>query len=264
MPQYSGIVNIAMRAAYLAANVISLGIKNKKNNIPLTKKGHNDFATEVDKESEQIIIDTIKKSYPSHNFICEESGTEDNHSDCTWIIDPIDGTTNFMHGHPQYCISIAFKEGDKITCGIILDPTRNDLYRAQLGKGAFLNDKRLRVTTTRYLEEALLATGFPTYNMERIDKYMAIFKDMLLYTQGQRRQGSAALDLAYVAAGYLDGFWEFNLKPWDIAAGYLLVKEAGGSVNDFQNKQNFWDSGDIVAANPKLTNQILKIIQSHL
>ncbi len=259
----SGIINIASRAAYAAANAIQLGSRDM-GKLHIEKKGHNNYATELDKKAEQIIIDTIKKSFPSHNILAEESGEDNNNSECTWIIDPIDGTTNFMHTHPQYCISIAFREGDKITNSIIFDPNRNDLYRAELGKGSFLNDKRLRVTKVSYLEDALLATGFPTYDMTIMDKFMAILKDMLLNTHGQRRQGSAALDMAYVAAGYLDGFWEFNLKPWDFAAGYLLVKEAGGMVTDFGGNQDFWQNGNIVAANAKLLDQILKVIQAHL
>ncbi|MCE3268524.1 MAG: inositol monophosphatase [Burkholderiales bacterium] len=259
----SGIINIASRAAYAAANVIQRGSVDT-NKLRIEKKGHNNYATELDKKAEEIIIDVIKKSFPSHNILAEESGAENNNSDCTWIIDPIDGTTNFMHTHPQYSISIAFKEGDKVTGGIILDPNRNDLYRAELGKGAFLNDRRIRVTKVNYLEDALLATGFPTYDMNLLDTYLKIFRDMLLNTQGQRRQGSAALDLAYVAAGYIDGFWEFNLSQWDFAAGYLLVKEAGGIVTDFAGNSDFWTSGNIVAANPKLLTQILKVIQAHI
>lgn len=259
----SGIINIATRAAYAAANIIQLGSRDMSK-LHIEKKGHNNYATELDKKAEQIIIDIIRKSYPNHNILAEESGYDNNNSECTWIIDPIDGTTNFMHTHPQYSISIGFKEGDKITQGVILDPNRNDLYHAEAGRGAFLNDKRIRVTKTSYLEDALLATGFPTYDMTLLDKFFKIFKDMLLYTQGHRRQGSAALDLAYVAAGYLDGFWEFGLSNWDIAAGYILVKEAGGMVTDFAGNPDFWTSGNIVAANPKLIPQILKIIQAHL
>ena len=259
----SGIINIATKAAYAAANAISRGSKDMSK-IRIDKKGHNNYATELDKKAEEIIIDTIKKAYPNHNILAEESGTENNNSECTWIIDPIDGTTNFMHTHPQYSISIGFREGDKITQGIVLDPNRNDLYRAEIGRGAFLNDKRIRVTKVNYLEDALLATGFPHTDMSILDQYLKIFKDMLLHTQGQRRQGSAALDLAYVAAGYLDGFWEFKLSQWDFAAGYLLVKEAGGMVTDFAGNQDFWTNGNIIAANPKLISQILKVIQAHL
>lgn len=258
----SGIINIATKAAYTAGNVIQQASRNLAN-IQIEKKGPNDYVTDLDRKSEQIIVDMIKKNFPNHNILSEEMGEENNNSDCTWIIDPIDGTTNFMHGHPQYCISIAFKQANKVTHAVIFDPNRNDLYKAEIGKGSYLNDRRLRVTTSSYLENALIATGFPSHNLDILDKYLAIFRDMLINTAGHRRCGSAALDMAFVAAGYLDGFWEFNLKPWDFAAGYLLVKEAGGAVTDFANTQNFWQNGNIVAANPKILTELLKIIQAH-
>lgn len=260
----SAIINIATNAAYAAANIIQQRNRISKGLQVVKKNGLNDLVTEFDKNAEKIIIETIKKAYPSHNILGEESGREDNKSDFTWIIDPIDGTTNFIHGHPQYCISIALKEKNQITNAVILDPNRNDLYKATLGRGAFLNDKRLRVAKTNYLEDALIATGFPTYDMSFLDKYLAIFKDMLTHTSGQRRCGSAALDLAFVAAGYVDGFWEFNLKPWDIAAGVLLVKEAGGITHDFDNTQNFWNNGNVISGNHKIAAELLKIIRYHL
>lgn len=258
----SGILNIAVQAAYNAGNIIQQESRNLER-IKVERKGNNDFVSEVDKKAEQIIINTILKAFPSHNILSEEQGELSNKSDVTWIIDPIDGTTNYIHGHPQYSISIAIKHDDKITHGIVFDPNRNDIYTAELGKGAQLNNGRLRVSKTSSLADSLLATGFPTYNMDLLDRYLSIFKVMLESTSGQRRAGSAALDLAYVAAGMVDGFWEFALKPWDIAAGYLLVKEAGGLVCDFDGGQEFIDSGNIIAANPKLISQILKIIQNN-
>ena len=260
----SAIINIATKAAYLAANVIQQGSQNKANLKVEKKSGINNYVTELDKKAEQIIIDSIKKAYPEHNILAEESGSHNNNSDFTWIIDPIDGTTNFIHGHPEYSISIAFKQHDKVTHGVIFDPNRNDLYHAEAGKGAYLNDKRLRVSKINYLEDALIGTGFPTYDMNILDKYLAIFKEMLQNTAGHRRSGSAALDLAYVASGCLDGFWEFNLQPWDVAAGYILVKEAGGLVTDFNNTSDFWKNGNIVAGNPKILPELLKVIQKHL
>lgn len=259
----SAIINIATKAAYHAANAIQQGSQNRANLRVEKKSGVNNYVTELDKKSEQIIIDTIKKAYPEHNILSEESGIHNKNSDFTWIIDPIDGTTNFIHGHPEYCISIAFRQQDKITHGVIFDPNRNDLYRAEIGKGAYLNDKRLRVSKVNYLEDALIGTGFPTYDMSILDKYLAIFKEMLQNTSGHRRCGSAALDLAYVAAGYLDGFWEFNLQPWDVAAGYILIKEAGGLVTDFNNTSEFWKNGNIVAGNTKILPELLKVIQKH-
>ncbi len=256
----SGILNIAVQAAYNAGHIIQQESRNVER-ILVEKKGHNDFVSETDKKAEQIIINTILKAFPNHNIMGEESGLNDRNSDFTWIIDPIDGTTNYIHGHPQYCVSIAVKEGNKIVCGVIYDPNRNDIYTAELGKGARLNDSRIRVSKTINLADSLLATGFPTYDLSFLDRYMDIFKEMIKSTSGQRRAGSAALDLAYVASGIVDGFWEFNLKPWDIAAGYLLVKEAGGLICDFDGEQNMFESGNIIAANPKLVPQILKLIQ---
>ncbi|HMT02122.1 MAG TPA: inositol monophosphatase family protein [Burkholderiales bacterium] len=260
----SGPINIAIKAAYAAGNLIQHESRNISS-IKIEKKGHNNYVTELDKKAEKTIISIIKKAFPNHNILAEESGEEKNDSEYTWIIDPIDGTTNFMHNNPQYCVSIALKHLNKITHAVVFDPNRNDLYKAEIGKGAYLNDQRIRVTNTSNIQDSLIATGFPTYDMSQIDKYLLIFKDMLLNTTGQRRFGSAALDLAYVAAGYLDGFWEFNLKPWDIAAGFLLVKEAGGMVTDFQEKQDFWQNGgNIIAANSKIIKQMLNIIQKNL
>ena len=258
----SGILNIAVQAAYSAGNIIQQEIRNLSR-LKVERKGHNDFVSEVDKKAEQIIINTILKAFPKHNILAEEEGSIDNNSDITWVIDPLDGTTNYLHGHPQYAISIAVKHEDKITHAAIFDPNRNDIYTAELGKGAQLNNSRIRVTSTAYLADSLLATGFPTYDMSFLDRYLAIFKEMLQTTAGQRRAGSAALDLAYVAAGMVDGFWEFNLKEWDIAAGYLLVKEAGGLICDTDGGQNMLTNGNIIAANPKLISQILKVIQNY-
>lgn len=258
----SAILNIAIQAAYNAGTIIQQESRNLEH-LNIERKGHNDFVSEVDKRAEQAIIQTILKAYPRHNILGEEGGSVDNGSEITWIIDPLDGTTNYLHGHPQYSVSIAVKEGDKITHGVVFDPNRNDIFTAELGKGAQLNNSRIRVSRQSSLADSLLATGFPTYDMSFLDRYLAIFREMLQSTAGQRRAGSAALDLAYVAAGMVDGFWEFNLKPWDIAAGYLLIKEAGGLVCDFDGGQEMLSSGNIIAANPKLVSPILKIIQSH-
>jgi myo-inositol-1(or 4)-monophosphatase len=258
----SGILNIAVQAAYNAGNIIQQELRNLER-LKISRKGHNDFVSEVDKKAEQVITHTILKAFPKHNILGEEQGTINNNSSITWIIDPLDGTTNYLHGHPQYSISIAVKVEDKISYAAIFDPNRNDIYTAELGKGARLNNSRIRVSTVGLLSDSLLATGFPTYDLSFIDQYLSIFKEMLQSTAGQRRCGSAALDLAYVATGAVDGFWEFNLKPWDIAAGYLLVKEAGGLVCDFNGKQEMLESGNIIASNPKLISQILKMIQKH-
>lgn len=256
----SGILNIAVQAAYNAGGIIQQESRNLER-IKVDRKGFNDYVSEVDRKAEQIIINTILKAYPNHNILGEESGFIDNNSEFTWIIDPIDGTTNYIHSHPHYSISIGVKQEDKVVYGAIFDPNRNDIYTAELGKGAKLNDSRIRVSKTANLADSLLATGFPTYDMSFLDRYLAIFKEMIQSTAGQRRAGSAALDLAYVASGMVDGYWEFNLKPWDIAAGCLLVKEAGGLICDFDGGQKMFESGNIIAANPKLISQILKTIQ---
>lgn len=258
----SAILNIAIQAAYNAGTIIQQESRNLER-IKIDRKGHNDFVSEVDKKAEQAIIQTILKAFPNHNILGEEQGLIDNNSNTTWIIDPLDGTTNYIHSHPQYSVSIGIKQDDKITHGVIFDPNRNDVYTAELGKGAQLNNSRIRVSKQNNLADSLLATGFPTYDMSMLDRYMKIFREMLESTSGQRRAGSAALDLAYVAAGMVDGYWEFNLKPWDIAAGYLMVKEAGGLVCDFDGGQEMLESGNIIAANPKLISAILKVIQSH-
>ncbi len=258
----SAILNIATKAAYAAGNLIQQESRNV-GRIKFEKKGHNDFVTAVDKQAEQIIIQTIKKAYPEHNILAEESGLQQNNSPVTWIIDPIDGTTNFIHGNPQYCVSIGIKHDDKVTHSVIFDPNRNDLYSAEIGKGAYLNDKRIRVSTTANLSEALIATGFPTYNLDTLDQYLGMFKEIIQASSGIRRAGSAALDLAYVAAGMVDGFWEFGLKPWDIAAGVLLIKEAGGMITDFEGKQGMFETGNIVTGNHKILSQLMQIISKH-
>lgn len=260
MANNSAMINTAVTAAFSAASVIQKSSQNIAK-IKVTQKGKNDFVTEIDKLAETAIIQSIQKVYPKHNILSEECGLIDNKSDVTWIVDPLDGTTNFMHNNPQYAISIGVKHEDKLTHGVILDPNRNDLYVAESGKGAFCNNSRIRVSTQAKLEHSLIATGFPTYNQDNLDQYLAILKNMLLKTSGQRRAGSAALDLAYVARGAVDGFWEFNLKPWDIAAGIVLVKEAGGLVCDFAGEHNMLETGNILASTPKLLSALIKIIQ---
>jgi len=254
----SAFINIAIKAAYVAGNFIQQGSRDLSK-VKFEKKGHNDFVTELDKQSEQIIIKTILQAFPEHNILGEESGNLNRESEYTWIIDPIDGTTNFMHGYPHYCISIALKKQDKIVLGVIFNPSSNDLFKAELGSGAYLNDRRIRVSNNS-LEYAIISTGFPSYDLSIFDEYMQIFKELSFKTAAQRRSGSAALDLAYVACGHADGFWEYNLKTWDVAAGVLLVKEAGGIVTDFSAKPHQGQSGNIIAANAKIAPSLQKII----
>lgn len=231
--------------------------------LTVQNKQHNDFVTEVDRAAEAAIIGVLLDAYPTHAILAEESGRQGD-SEYQWIIDPLDGTTNFLHGFPQYCISIALVHKGQLDQAVIYDPNRNDLFVASRGKGAYLNDRRLRVSKRLKLAEALIGTGFPYRDFSHLDTYMAMLRDMLQKTSGVRRPGSAALDLAYVAAGHLDGFWEIGLSKWDIAAGCLLVKEAGGLVGDFQGDDSYIDSGNIVAGNPKIFAQLLQTLAPHL
>jgi myo-inositol-1(or 4)-monophosphatase len=220
--------------------------------------------SEVDVAAERAIIDTLKDAYPTHGFLGEESGSTSHQSDFIWIIDPLDGTTNFLHGFPQYCVSIALQHKGEITQAVIYDPSRNDLYTATKGRGAFLNDKRIRVSKCDKLQESLIGTGFPFRDFKHLDTYLSMFKSMLQKTSGLRRPGSAALDLAYVANGSLDGFWEIGLSPWDIAAGGLLVREAGGIISNLNGKEGWLQSGNILAASPKIYDAMVETLAPHL
>lgn len=256
-------LNVAIKAAREAGKIInraSLDIGALK----IEHKDTNDFVSEVDRGAEQAIINILKDAYPNHGFFGEESGKTNSESESIWIIDPLDGTTNFLHGFPAYCVSIALQEKGVLTQAVIYDPVRNDLFTATKGSGAFLNDRRIRVTQRSKLQDALLSTGFPFKDFSYLETYINIFRDMAKKTSGLRRPGSAALDLAYVAAGFSDGFFEINLSPWDIAAGALLVQEAGGIVGDFEGNESWLRTGNIVAGNPKVFGQMLQVIAPHL
>jgi myo-inositol-1(or 4)-monophosphatase len=257
------IVNIAVSAARKAGDII-LRHMDEIDRLNITEKQANDFFTEVDVRAEQAIIETIHKAYPNHSIIAEESGIDEKDAEYTWLIDPLDGTKNYLHGFPFFSVSIAVKHKSKIEHGVIFDPLRKECFSASRGGGAKLNDRRIRVTKQNKLDKALLGTGFPFRNKELMNKYFATFQELFTHSSGIRRAGSAALDLAYVACGRLDGFWEFNLKPWDIAAGALLIREAGGLVSDLSGGESFLQTGNIVAANPKLFKSILQRIDSAL
>ena len=255
-------LNIAIKAARRAGGVINRAARNL-DIVAVREKAANDFVSEVDRESEAAIIRTLRESYPTHSILAEESG-ESGKSEFRWIIDPLDGTTNFLHGFPQYCVSIALMHKGVVTQAVIYDPGRNDLFTASRGVGAFLNDQRLRVSKRPDLKSGLIGTGFPFRQGEHMEAYLAMLREVMKHSRGVRRAGSAALDLAYVAAGRLDAFWEFGLGPWDIAAGALLVTEAGGLVGDLEGEGGYMESGNIVCGNPKVFVELLRTISPHL
>ncbi len=255
-------LNTAVKAARRAASLINRASQDL-DALTVENKQHNDFVSEVDRGAEATIIETLLDAYPEHAILAEESGRK-GQSDYQWIIDPLDGTTNFLHGFPQYAISIALAHQGQLEQAVIYDPTRNELFTASRGKGAYLNDRRIRVSRRTRLSEALIGTGFPFRDFSHVDAYMAMFRDMIQKTSGVRRPGSAALDLAWLAAGRLDGFWEIGLSKWDIAAGCLLVQEAGGLVGDFEGNDSYIDTGNIVGGNPKIFAQILQVLAPHL
>ena len=259
-------LNTAVRAVRRAATIINRASFDLEQ-IQVEQKAPNDYVTEVDKAAEEAIIDVLISAYPTHAVLAEESGGSNNlndESENVWIIDPLDGTTNFIHQFPAYCISIALQQKGVITQAVIYDPVHNDLFTATKGGGAFLNNKRIRVSKTDRLSKALLGTGFANRNKDEkaLKEFLRMFEVMTLNSQGLRRPGSAALDLAYVACGRYDGYFEKNLKIWDIAAGSLIVSEAGGIVADFDGEAAYLKSGNIVAGSPRIFGQMLPLLQS--
>ena len=256
-------LNTAIKAARRGATVINRASFDL-DRVSVTEKHFNDFVTEVDQAAEAAIIEVLKTAYPDHAILAEESGASTNlhdESEYVWIIDPLDGTTNFIHGFPQYCVSIALQHRGIITQAVVYDPTRNEMFTATKGGGAFLNDKRIRVTRCDKIADALIGTGFPSRDLSGLDQYVEMFKIMTAKCQGLRRPGSAALDLAYVATGRLDGFFEKGLAPWDIAAGSLLVTEAGGIVGNFVGDSDYLHKGDVLAGTPKVFGQMVNLLQ---
>ncbi|SIQ13531.1 myo-inositol-1(or 4)-monophosphatase [Aeromonas sp. RU39B] len=257
-------LNIAVRAARNAGQVIVKAFSQPEN-IEAMQKGSNDFVTNVDREAEAAIIYTIKKSYPEHSIIGEESGeVAGSNADYQWIIDPLDGTTNFIKGIPHFCVSIALRVKGRTEQAVVYDPIRDELFTATRGSGAQLNGYRIRTGKAKDLAGTVLATGFPSKQKHQIEPYLKMFQALFIECSDIRRAGSAALDLAYVAAGRVDGFWEMGLKPWDTAAGELLAREAGAIVTDFVGGHNYENSGNIVAGNPRVVKEMLGKLREHL
>ncbi len=257
-------LNTAIKAARAAGAIINRRSQDL-DVLAVTRKGPNDFVSEVDQAAEAAIIDILLTAYPGHGILAEESGNERGAKDSefTWIIDPLDGTTNFLHGLPVYCVSIALAFRDVVQQAVVYDPTRNDLFYASRGRGAFLNDKRLRVAKRLRLADALIGTGFPFRRGDSLPHYMKMLETVMQSCAGVRRPGSAALDLCYVAAGWYDGFFETGLQAWDVAAGSLLVTEAGGLIGNFSGEADFLHQREIVAGSPKIYGQLITLLAPH-
>ncbi len=260
-PNLHPMMNVAVKAARTAGALINRAALDVEA-VRVSQKQVNDFVTDVDQAAEQAIIETLLTAYPGHGILAEESGREHGAKDSEfiWIIDPLDGTTNFIHGFPVYCVSIALSVKGKIEQAVVYDPSRNDLFTATKGRGTYLNDRRLRVSKRIRLHECLLATGFPFRPGDNFDTYLRMMADLMPRCAGLRRPGAAALDLAYVAAGYTDGFFECGLQPWDVAAGSLLVTEAGGLIGNFTGEPDFLEQKECMAGNPKIYGQLVSIL----
>ena len=254
------LLNIAVRAARRAGSIINRAALDGSP-LEVKAKRANDFVTRVDRAAEEAIIEIVRKSYPDHAVLAEESGASQGAAEYQWIIDPLDGTTNFIHGFPQYCVSIGVRHRGALAHGVIYDPTKNELFTASQGRGAFLNDRRIRVSKCLRLADALVGTGFPFREIDRIDVYVRQMRTLMAKTAGMRRAGAAALDLAYVACGRLDAFWELGLSPWDMAAGALMIQEAGGLVGDLRGEDGFMESGEIACATPKIYPTLLEALR---
>ena len=252
-------LNTAVKAARKAGTIITRASFDV-DKLTIRAKRQHDFVSEVDHAAEDAIIGMLKKAYPGHGFLAEESGYKDRDAEYLWVIDPLDGTTNFLHGVPQYCVSIGLLHKGIPFQAVVFDPTRNELFTASKGAGAYLNDRRIRVSKVDKLEGALISTGFPFKVINHVDDYLRMLKNVMKSTSGVRRAGAAALDLAYVACGRYDGFWEKGLSAWDMCAGSLLIREAGGLVGDYEGNEGFLDKGEIVAANGKLFAALLKTL----
>ncbi|HLF12322.1 MAG TPA: inositol monophosphatase family protein [Gammaproteobacteria bacterium] len=252
-------VNIAIRAARRAGELMIRQL-NQLESLQVAEKGRNEFVTQVDQAAEAAVIEVIRDHYPDHAILAEESGSQGEH-EYQWIIDPLDGTTNYIHGFPVFCVSIAVAQAGELQHGVVYDPLRQEIFSASRGQGAQLDGRKIRVSKRTSLQQSLIATGFPyRMNLEHIDRYLGMLRAVMLDSAGVRRPGSAALDLCYVAAGRVDGFWELGLSKWDIAAGALIIREAGGRISDFRCTDGYLESGNVVAGNPKVYAALSKLL----
>jgi len=254
-------LNIAIKAARSAGAIINRAALDLEV-LKIGTKGPNDYVSEVDRAAEDIIIQTLLEAYPGHGILAEESGRAHGakNSEYVWIIDPLDGTTNFLHGFPVYAVSIALAHRGVVQQAVVYDPTRNDLYFASKGRGAFCNDRRLRVSKRTRISDSLIGTGFPFRKGDNFKRYVKMFEEVMQSCAGLRRPGAAALDLCYVAAGYYDGFFETGLNPWDVAAGSLIITEAGGLIGNFTGESDYLYQREVVAGNPKVYGQLVQIL----
>ena len=256
------LLNTAVKAARKGGE-IALRQLNRLHELKIQTKAHNEFVTQVDLAAEEAIIGSITERYPDHAFLAEEGGARGD-GDYVWIIDPLDGTTNFIHGFPVFAVSIGLRIKGKLEVGVIYDPNRQEIFTAMRGRGAQVDGHRIRVSGRPDLDGALIGTGFPYRNQGHRAHYLKMLESVLEHTAGIRRPGAAAIDLAYVAAGRLDGFWEFGLHAWDIAAGSLLIREAGGLISELQGDGDYFDSGNVVAGSPKVHDALKKLLTPHL
>jgi myo-inositol-1(or 4)-monophosphatase len=259
---FDDLLQTALAAAHAGSRIVSRYFRDA--GLEVRHKGENDFVTQADKESEAAILAEIRRRFPDHRILAEEgSGAGQGHGEHEWLIDPLDGTTNFLHGLPMYCVSVACRRGDELLVAVIEDPEGENLFTAVRGGGATWNGRRMEVSGKDGLKGAFLATGYPWRALPTLDLYLGIFRDVFCLSKAVRRCGSAALDLAYTAAGVYDGFFEFRLAPWDIGAGILLVREAGGVVTDLDGGERFFAGGNVVAGGPAVHRELLATVRRH-
>lgn len=254
-------INVATEAAFAAGEIMRRGLR-RLDSVPVARKARHDYVSEVDRACEAAIVKEIRRFHPDHAILAEEGGQQGD-GDTLWIVDPLDGTSNYLHGIPHFAVSIAQQVKGRVEHGVVYDPLRDELYTASRGKGALLNSQRIRVSERKELETAILATAFPFRDRSAMPRYTKIFSSVYRKVEDIRRSGSAALDLAWTAAGRLDGYFEMELAPWDVAAGALIVREAGGVVSDFAGNDRVEDGGSVLAAPFKLTTPLRRLIAPH-